>query len=471
MSSPPAIPAHVLIVDDEAATAEALAALLAAELFSVAIAGSLAEARRQIRLRKPDVVLLDLQLPDGDGLDLIADAELPDGCRVALITGYASIETSVRALRLGAVDCLVKPIAREPLLAALDRLIAIRPAAGRDKAAEMARILDEEGRFGRLQGRSTAMRLIYRQIARVAQTGVTVFVTGESGTGKEMVAQTVHDLSRRSAQPFLAVNCGGISPNLMESEIFGHEKGSFTGADRQHRGFFEQASGGTLFLDEVTEMPVELQVKLLQVLETGRYMRVGSTQPLEADVRVIAASNRVPAQAVAEGRLREDLFYRLNVFPLELPPLRERLDDVLPLALHFLALMGAGEGEAKHFGPKALHQLGRGHWRGNVRELRNVVQRSYVMCSGPVIDALWIVPPAARAPAAPAPEPLTVHADSIVLRPGCSVAEAERALVVMTLRHFEHHKERAAAALGISIKTLYSRLKDYAGERGPARGE
>src|SRR6201989_956485 len=219
------------------------------------------------------------------------------------------------------------------------------------------------------------MRKVYQQIVRVAGTNVSVFITGESGTGKEVVARTLHDLSRRRSQPFLGVNCGAISPHLMESEIFGHEKGSFTGADRQHLGCFERTNGGTLFLDEVTEMPLDLQVKLLRVLETGTFMRVGSTQQQETDVRLIAATNRVPMQAVSAGKMREDLLYRLNVFPIHLPALRDRANDVPLIAEHFLDEISRREGQIKHFAPAALARLSEYRWPGNVRELRNIVHR------------------------------------------------------------------------------------------------
>jgi DNA-binding NtrC family response regulator len=305
------------------------------------------------------------------------------------------------------------------------------------------------------------MQKIYEQISRVAGTAVTVFITGESGTGKEVVAHTVHDLSRRRKQPFLAVNCGAISPNLIESEIFGHEKGSFTGADRQHLGFFERSHGGTLFLDEITEMPLELQVKLLRVLETGTFMRVGSTQSQEADVRVIAATNRSPEQAVASGRLREDLLYRLNVFPIGLPPLRERAEDVPLLAEHFLATVCEKEGATKRFTPEALAKLQRYRWPGNVRELRNVVHRAYVMASDDTITDEWL--PADPAGSSPA---RADAAGAVITMPvGTSIAQAERQLILATLDHYGNHKERTAAALGVSLKTLYNRLKEYAGER------
>jgi DNA-binding NtrC family response regulator len=320
----------------------------------------------------------------------------------------------------------------------------------------------DSGHFGHLWGRSAAMERVYQQISRVAGTAVTVFVTGESGTGKELVARTVHDLSRRRKRAFVAVNCGAISPNLIESELFGHEKGSFTGADRQHQGFFERAHGGTLFLDEITEMPTELQVKLLRVLETGTFMRVGSTQLQEADVRVIAASNRPPELAVATGRLREDLLYRLNVFPVLLPPLRDRSEDIALLAEHFLGEVNSSEGAVKRFSREALVKLGAYRWPGNVRELRNAVQRAYVMALGERISDEWL----------PSDAPVTNgngHAathdvGSITVPVGSSIAQAERQLILATFVHCGRNKERTAAVLGVSLKTLYNRLKEFSSE-------
>jgi DNA-binding NtrC family response regulator len=278
---------------------------------------------------------------------------------------------------MGAADYLVKPINMKQLQGILSRVM--RPSAIQAELASLTAEWEASGHFGHLWGRSAPMRRIYEQISRVAVTAVSVFITGESGTGKEVVAQTVHDLSRRRKHPFLAVNCGAISPNLIESEIFGHEKGSFTGADRQHQGFFERAHGGTLFLDEITEMPLELQVKLLRVLETGMFMRVGSTVAQETDVRVIAATNRPPELAVSSGRLREDLLYRLNVFPIELPPLRDRSEDVPLLAQHFLSAICEREGKSKTFTPTAIQRLTAYRWPGNVRELRNVIERALIL--------------------------------------------------------------------------------------------
>ncbi|QPF74139.1 sigma-54-dependent Fis family transcriptional regulator [Roseateles sp. DAIF2] len=450
---------HVLIVDDDADAVDSLRALIAGADLSVAIARSLRDARRQIALQQPDLVLLDLQLPDGSGMELFADPQLVANSEVVLVTGHASLETSIQALRLGAADYLLKPIQLGALQGVLSRFM--KPAALRAEVDDLQAGLAASGNFGLLWGRAPVMLRVYEQISRVAGTGVSVFISGESGTGKELVAQTVHDLSRRRKQPFLAVNCGAISPNLIESEIFGHEKGSFTGAERQHQGFFERASGGTLFLDEITEMPPELQVKLLRVLESGRFMRVGSTQTLDADVRVIAASNRPLQQAVESGKLREDLLYRLNVFPIELPPLRDRASDVPLLAEHFLAGIGAQEGAPKRFTPQALARLAAYRWPGNVRELRNAVQRAYVMASDADIDAQWLPGEAAPSGGADAGA-----AELVSLPIGSSMAEMERALILATLRHYNHHKERAAAVLGISLKTLYNRLKEYAADGG-----
>jgi DNA-binding NtrC family response regulator len=469
---------HALVVDDDSDSATSLSALIAGERFTVAVAHTLGDARRQIALQQPDILLLDLRLPDGNGMDLLAEPGMVANSEVVLCTGHASIESSVQALRLGAADYLVKPINLKQLQGVLSRIM--KPSTLKAEVEHLQAGLASSGHFGPLWGQSAPMQRIYEQISRVAVTGVTVFITGESGSGKEVVAQSVHELSRRRKRPFLAVNCGAISPNLIESEIFGHEKGSFTGAERQHLGFFERAHGGTLFLDEITEMPLELQVKLLRVLETGRFMRVGSTVSQEADVRIIAATNRPPLQAVAEGRLREDLLYRLNVFPIELPPLRERLSDLPLLARHFLKGIAEQEGRPCSFSPGALDRLAAYGWPGNVRELRNVVQRAYVMAEGEVIDERWLPPPSAQRPpaevaaatsatAAP-PQPPDAGQDTTAAWPpervtvpiGTSLAQAERVLVLATLRHHHHHKERTAAVLGISLKTLFNRLKAYA---------
>ncbi|MDF2464608.1 MAG: putative response regulator, NtrC [Ramlibacter sp.] len=445
--------AHALIVEDDIDSARMMAALVANEGFSTATAPTLHEARQQLTQRSPDLILLDLQLPDGSGMTLLDEQELIGSSEVVLMTGHASLDTSIQGLRYGVADYLIKPVSARQLKSILSRVS--RPDVLRAEFDSLTQDLQRSGRFGHLVGKSDAMKKVYEQIGRVALTSVTVLVTGESGSGKEMAARTIHDMSRRRARPFLAVNCGAISPNLMETEIFGHEKGSFTGAERQHQGFFERAHGGTLFLDEITEMPRALQVKLLRVLETGTFMRVGSAVAQETDVRVIAASNRDPLRAMAEGDLREDLYYRLNVFPLHLPPLRERLQDIPMLATHFLQEIGQREGMSKRLTPSALQSLTRYRWPGNVRELRNALQRAYVMTQGPEIDEQWLPRDALSAPAALATN------GSLHVPVGTPLADVERQVILATLEHYGHHKERTAAALGVSLKTLYNRLKEY----------
>jgi two-component system response regulator AtoC len=488
---------HALIVEDDEDSARMMSALVAREGHSAMCAGSIGAARRLMAMQRPDLLLLDLHLPDGDGFDLLENhADALSDTVLVLMTGQASLETSIRAMRLGAADYLVKPVNPQHLKGLLSRMIA--PSQLRAEFDEVEELWRETGRFGHLIGRSQGMQRVYRQITRVARTSVTVFIHGESGTGKELVARAVHDMSRRRDEPFLAVNCGALSPSLIESEIFGHERGSFTGAERQHQGFFERAHGGTLFLDEVTEMPLELQVKLLRVLETGTFMRVGSTQVQQTDVRVIAATNRDAAAAVASGRMREDLLYRLNVFPIALPPLRERGEDVALIATQFLQELGRAEGDAKHFSSGALSRLAAWRWPGNVRELRNVVQRAWVMATGSVIDEEWLpaeeaarprgAPPGdmqvvqapqlpqeaprARLHSALSPGHLTLSPDSvpaaleagdrqILVEVGTQLADVERRLILATYERCGGHKERTAALLGISMKTLYNRLKEY----------
>jgi two-component system response regulator AtoC len=441
---------HVLVVDDDENTQSSLAEVVVGHGLTVATAGSLAAAQRQIAIRQPDVILVDLILPDGSGMEVFERLEPSAHTEVILITGYATLESSIEALRLGAVDYLTKPIN----LAHLEHILS-RIARPVDLKAEIATLRGELrtlGRFGRVIGVSPAMQQVYNQIGRVAPTSATVFITGESGTGKEVVAQTIHELSRRRKQLFLPINCGAISPQLIESEIFGHEKGSFTGANRQHIGYFERGHGGTLLLDEVTEMPLDLQVKLLRVLETGVFMRIGSNEQIETDVRVIAATNRSPSEAVKQGKLREDLLYRLQVFPLHLPPLRERMEDLELLAQHFLDDMNRSESASKRFSPEILNTLRAYHWPGNIRELRNVVQRAFIMAEGDLIEADTL------------PELGTRKLDTepfLSVHVGSRIEDVERRLILATLNQCAKSKEHAAEVLGISLKTLYNRLREY----------
>src|SRR5215211_5382017 len=337
---------HVLLVDDDPEQLEWLTEFVKGEGFTVAKATSLRTARIQLTQMRPDVLLTDLQLPDGNGIDLVEDLEQREATEVVMITGHATVESAVNALRAGASDYIVKPVDIERL-----RLILQRVPGTHELRAEIGDLRQELrglGRFGHMIGSSPVMQKLYDQLSRVAPTSATVLLVGESGTGKELAAQTLHDLSRRKKRPFLPLNCGAVSPNLIESELFGHEKGSFTGADRQHKGFFERAHGGTLFLDEITEIPPELQVKL---------MRVGTTNPISTDVRIVCATNRNPETAVSDGKLREDLYHRLNVFPIAMPPLRGRGTDIELLAQHFLDVLNKQESAAKWFAPATIAAL------------------------------------------------------------------------------------------------------------------
>ncbi|MFC4258990.1 sigma-54 interaction domain-containing protein [Marinobacter lacisalsi] len=306
-----------------------------------------------------------------------------------------------------------------------------------------------------LFGPSPVMKRVMAQVRRVAPTSATVLITGESGTGKEVIARAIHDLSDRCGRPFVPVNCGAISPQLIESELFGHEKGSFTGAVRTHRGVFEQADGGTLFLDEITEMPIELQVKLLRVLETRRFVRVGSDHEQNTDIRILAATNRCPEEEVASGKLRSDLLYRLQVFPIELPGLRERKDDIGDLARFFLQELNDADGNHKAFSDEALRSLEEYWWPGNIRELRNVVQRAYIMADH-VITSKELPPDLVRPVT-----PVRQKGHTLTVDIGTSVAEVERNLIFATLDQCGGRKEKAANILGVSMKTLYNRLRKY----------
>src|SRR6266576_1493366 len=410
--------ADAILVDDDVSFQAALAELVRAEGFSVETAASLGEARTYLREHMPDLALVDLRLPDGSGLELLREIDSQVATEIVLITGNATVDSAVEALRSGASDYLTKPV-------------------------DIPRL------------KSVLANVVRRRELREA----TVLVQGESGTGKELVAQTVHQLSRRRKGPFVALNCAAVSPTLIESELFGHERGSFTGAARTHKGFFERAEGGTLFLDEISEMPIELQVRLLRVLETGTVARVGGESELKVDVRVVAATNREPEHAVAGGKLREDLLYRLSVFPIRLPALRERTGDVELLVRAFLAELNGAQGTRKGISRAALELL-RGHqWPGNVRELKNALHRAFILADEEIepghIPLLRAQVPNGSEPEAPA------AGGMVQLRVGCPLAEAERRLILATLHVQGGNKEKTAKALGISLKTLYNKLNRY----------
>ena len=449
---------HALIVDDDPDIRAALAELAGLEGFETASAGSLAEARVRLAAQSPDVVLTDLMLPDGSGLDLFSDSSESPRPEIILITGHATVDSAVAAIRTGVLDYLTKPVdvARlKSVLANVSRTLALK-----QEIHTLRGELRKLGRFGRLIGASAAMQRVYDMIARVAPTQATVLITGESGTGKELVAETVHELSPRRKGPFVPVNCGAVPATLIESELFGHERGSFTGATQQHRGYFERASGGTLFLDEITEMPADLQTKLLRVLETGTVARIGAERSIQVDVRLISATNRSPETAVRDGKLREDLYYRLNVFPIVLPPLRDRGDDIEQLADHFLAQFNQAEGTAKEIGEAARERIRRHLWPGNVRELRNAMHRAFIMAQ----DEIEFDAPAAFGRPAVAP---AENSPLDGLRVGLALEEIERRAILATLAHCEGDKRRAAEMLGISLKTLYVRLNLYTARSNP----
>ena len=394
----------VLIVEDDVAIRKGLESAVR-DLGSEAKAvGTVGEAGRALDQFDPEVLIVDVHLPDGDGIEFFRAAReaKPDRDGIVL-TGQASLDSAIEALRAGVSDYLLKPLRGPQLEVVFQRLSARRTLESEVDTLRDA--LQETGRLGELIGKSPAMLKAFEAIRRVARSNAPVLITGQSGTGKEVAARTIHRLSRRAAAPFVAFNCGAISPTLIESELFGHERGSFTGADKRRVGYFEEASGGTLLLDEITEMGSDLQVKLLRVLEAKTLRRVGGTQDLRVDVRLISATNRDPADAIKQGKLREDLYYRLNVFPIALPTLAERREDIPLLAEHFRRQIEEQEKNGvTSWDPASLKMLESYGWPGNVRELRNVVHRAYVMTEGDTIrpEVLEeLIPEMAR----PAPEP------------------------------------------------------------------
>lgn len=441
---------HALIVDDDRDTRDWLCEVARVEGFTVAAAETLRAARAELVRQQPDVLLTDLQLPDGSGIDLVGSLDRVAETEIIVVTGHASVDSAVEALRVGATDYLTKPIDVERLTNMLRR--QPRTADLKHEIGELRDELRKAGRFGYLLGSSPPMQALYDKLARVAPTSATVLLIGETGTGKELAARTIHALSKRKRAPFLAVNCGALSPHAIESELFGDESGGKTHGDRTPSGCFERANGGTVLLDEITEMSLALQVKLLRVLETGTCVRVGSTRPVATDVRIIAATNKQPAKAVAEGKFREDLYHRLNVFPIQLSPLRERGTDLEMLAQHFLEELNATEQTAKRFSPRAIAALYQHAWPGNVRELKNYIQRAYI-----VADA--VIDEGAQTHAVSLMEEAE---DVITVRIGTPLDEIEERVTMATLARCGNVKKRAAETLGISLKTLYNRLEGYA---------
>jgi two-component system response regulator AtoC len=444
----------VLIVDDDRATSAGMADVVEEWGYEAEVADTMKAGWNAVSRLVPDVAIVDLKLPDGSGLDLLHKIKetYPD-VSVIILTGHATVDSAVKALKVGAEDYVTKPVDL-PRLQVILKTIEDKQMM-KQEILELRRQLQKMGALGHLVGKSPAMQRLFEEIEMVANTDANVFIVGESGSGKEVVANTIHSLSRRRNKPFVAFNCGAISPTLIESEIFGHEKGAFTNAIKRREGYFETAKGGTVFLDEITEMPIELQVKLLRVLEESKFRRVGGNEEINIDARIIAASNRDPQKAIADGRLREDLFYRLNVFPIDVPPLRERLED-LPLFSHFF-LQKLNETEDKkveNIDGEFIEALSQYEWPGNVRELRNVINRAFIMARTNTLTVECL------------PEKFLgarrkKSRTSVTLPLGAPMEEIERIVIEETLNMTDGDRRKTADILGISYKTLYNKTKKY----------
>ena len=442
---------RVLIVEDDSAARVGLEQLVKSWGFVAESASDGEEALEKVTTLRPAIVFSDVVMPRMDGLALLRALQ-QQGADVTtlLLTAQGTVETAVEAMKEGAYDYLTKPIDIQRLKILLDKIVERLETMREVKA--LRRQLREHGTFGSLIGNSPEMRKIYSIIEQASPTGASVLITGESGTGKELVAQTIHQLSPRAGFPFVAINCAAIPETLLESEIFGHEKGAFTGAADRRQGCFELADRGTLFLDEIGEMTPATQVKLLRVLQERKFRRLGGRSEQSVDVRVIAATNVEPQEAVKQGKLREDLFYRLNVFAFRLPPLRERKEDLQLLVQAFINEFNTRNQKniaaVDHQAKRMLDHYAR---PGNVRELRNVIERATILAPGPFIEAKHLPPVLAE-------EPPPQHQPQVALAPGTTVEEAERRLILMTLEHTRDNKTRAAEILGISLKTLHNKL-------------
>jgi DNA-binding NtrC family response regulator len=443
----------VLIVEDDQATREGLTELVRAWGFAAESAADGALALERVTEFRPSIIVSDLVMPQMGGLDLLkALKDDLDQIKVVLLTAQGTVDSAVEAVKAGAEDYLTKPVDPAKLHRLLDRLSELN--AQKRENQVLRRQLNERGRFGRMIGHSASMRAIYRIIEQAAPTPASILVLGESGTGKELVAQTIHQLSPRNQAPFVAINCAAIPETLLESEIFGHEKGAFTGAIDRRAGCFELADRGTLFLDEVAEMAGATQVKLLRVLQERRFRRLGGRAEQDVDVRVIAATNVRPEHAIRDGKLREDLYYRLNVFSIALPPLRERMEDLALLIQAFIDEFNARDRRSvTAVAPEAMRLLAHYDWPGNIRELRNVIERATILARGEFIEPAHL-PPLGAAVRSGAP----AAAAAVSIVPGMTVDEAEQKLIVATLQAAGGNKTRAAEMLGISLKTLHNKL-------------
>ena len=444
---------RVLVVDDEPDTVEALTLLLRPLGFDVRAAASAAGARKLVAAWRPSVVLLDLMLPDVQGLDLLRELRrsAPDA-QVVMVTGHGSIPRVVDAMNAGAYGYIQKPIEAPLLLAVLEKVRAQVDLASENR--RLKRELDAHASLADMVTRSTAMRDLFSMVRTVAPSDANVLILGEHGTGKELVANAIHAHSRRAGEPFVKINCAAIPAELMESQLFGHRRGSFTGALADTSGVLEQSNGGTLLLDEIGEMPAALQTKLLRVLQEREYTPVGSAHAVKSDFRLICATNVDLDAALASGRLRQDLYFRVNTFTLTIPPLRRRPQDIELLAYAFLSKYAARhERKVERIDAEAVKALLRHSWPGNVRELEHAIERAVIVADGPVIQADDL--PAGVLHVASAHDPLEALPGDVTLE------EVERLAILRTLERTQWNKRAAAAILGLYRPTLYSKLRKY----------
>ena len=452
-SAPSGTKPRILVVDDDRGHRTMLRALLAESGYEALEAEDGDAGVEAVRTHPVDAVLLDLRMPRVGGIEALEaiKAVRPD-LPVIVLTAYASVDTAVAAMKKGAFDYLTKPVDAADLSRVLDKALEFRRLE--EEIRLLRERLGERFDFSSIIGRSRPMRELFETLALVAPSDATVLITGESGTGKELVANAIHQNSPRRDKPFVKVNCAALHENLLESELFGHERGAFTGATAQRKGRFELAHGGTLFLDEIGDMSPATQAKVLRVLQEGEFERLGGSRTLKVDVRVIAATHRDLEAMVAEGAFRQDLYYRLSVVPVHLPPLRDRPEDIPLLAEHFLRIYAEKNRKAvAGFTPEAMDLLVRHPWPGNVRELQNAVERAVILCLGERVTPREL-PPALQGAAAAAPQ-APIPAGPRTLK------DAERELILRTLEQTGGNRTRAAQILGISRQTLINKLKEY----------
>ncbi len=462
-------PVKVLLVEDEVHARQGLAELIGDWGYRTETAQDGLEGYEKVIAWSPEIVITDLKMPRMDGMELLmklADSEV--SLAVIVLTAQGSVELAVDAMKLGAYDFLPKPVDAARLKTIL--MNATRQRETEAEREQTRKQMRQSRSLGALVGETERMREIFALIERIAGTNVSVLITGESGTGKELIARTLHELSDRKRKPFVAVNCAAIPETLMESELFGHEKGAFTGAMERRAGCFELAEGGTLLLDELGEMPIGIQAKLLRVLEERKLRRLGGSAEIAVDVRVLAATNRNPDAAVAAGQLRADLLYRLNVFHVQLPPLRERREDIPLMVEVMLAEMNARHGRrVAGMTGRALRRVMECEWRGNARELRNAMERAVILApEDGRIDLEHLPPEMAKAESVTQAD---VGNAAVQLSVGTTVAEAERKLILKTLEAAGGNKTRAAQMLAVSLKTLHNKLKEYGRKEPEQPGE